>query len=225
MVSLDRSGLLGTEGGESSSTLTEPLLGGLLNGDTFSDRFVFTISGGPSAILESPGLVSGLSDRCTGEGVSVSRWRRSSADRRGGGGEGGLKAVTLGELRGSRPGERVRLGILNCFAATAGEADGLTISSEFKKLGWSFTATFRDLPFGGECGGSTVKAGAGTGRGASGGGGKALRAGECGIPFSFGRWGAIPGLFLGIGGGSFVVAIGSRGISSFGPGEAVRLEG
>lgn len=119
----------------------------------------------------------------------------------------------------------MRLGTWNCFPATAGDADGLMTSSEFKKLGWSFTATFEDLPFGGECGGSTVKAGAGTGRGVSGGGGKALRAGDCGIPFSFGRWGASPGLYLGIGGGSFEVALCSRGLSGLGPGEAVRLDG
>lgn len=137
-----------------------------------------------------------------------------------------MKDATLGDLRGSEPGERGRLGILKCFPGTAGEAVALT-SSELRKLGWSFTAMLRDLPLGGECGGSNVKAGAGTGtgRGVSGGGGRALRAGGCDTPFSFGRGGARPGLFLGIGGGPFELACDSCGLSGFGPGEAARLSG
>lgn len=129
--SLDRGGLPGTEGGESSSTLAEPLLGGLLKGDTFSGRFVFTSIVAASTAHEFLDFKTGFS-RCIGGGVSVSRWRRSSADRRGGGGEGGLKAATTGELRRSRPGERVRLGILNCFPGTAGDVVGLATSSEFR---------------------------------------------------------------------------------------------
>lgn len=70
-----------------------------------------------------------------------------------------------------------------------------------------------------------VRAGAGTGRGVSGGGGKALRAGEIGAPFSFGTGGARLGLCLGMGGGSLEIAFVSRGLSGRGPGEAFRLEG
>lgn len=64
------------------------------------------------------------------------------------------------------------------------------------------------------------------GRGVSGGGGKALRAGERMAPLSLDR-GARPGFFGIGGGGSFVIAVGfeSRGFSGGGPGEAFRLEG
>jgi hypothetical protein len=45
------------------------------------------------------------------------------------------------------------------------------------------------------------------------------------MPFSLGRGGARPGLCLGMGGGSLVIAVVSRGLSGRGPGEAFRLEG
>lgn len=222
--SFGRRGLLGSDGGDSSSTLAEPLLGGLLKGDTFSAMFVFA-SNDPSTTHDFLDLVSGFSERCIGGGVSGSRWRRSSADRRGGGGEGGLKTATFGELRGSRAGGRGALVLMSCLPGTAGEGAGLTASSECKKRGWSFAAMLRYLPFGGEFGGSIVKAGVGTGRGASGGAERTLRAGECDNPFSFTEWGARPGLFLGIGGGSLGIALGSRGLSGFGADETVRPVG
>lgn len=222
--SLGGRGLRGNVGGDPSSTLAEPLVGGLLKGDTLSGRFLLA-SIALSAVQEFLDLMSAFPERLGGGGTgSASRCRRSSADRRGGGGEGGLKATTFGDFRGSRFGVRERLGILKFFPGTAGEVAGFTTSSEFRKLGWSFTAMFRDRPLGGDCGGSTVRAGAGTGRGVSGGGGNALRAGEHGRPFSFGRGGARPGLFLGMGGGSLEIAFVSRGLSGRGPGEAFRLE-
>lgn len=222
--SLGGRGLRGNVGGDPSSTLAEPLVGGLLKGDTLSGMFLLD-SIALSAVQEFLDLMSAFPERLAGGGTgSASRCRRSSADRRGGGGEGGLKATTLGDFRGSRFGVRERLGILKFFPGTAGEVAGFTTSSEFRKLGWSFTAMFRDRPLGGDCGGSTVRAGAGMGRGVSGGGGNALRAGEHGTPFSFGSGGARPGLFLGMGGGSLEVAFVSRGLSGRGPGEAFRLE-
>lgn len=222
--SLGGRGLCGSDGGEPSA-LAEPLVGGLLKGDTLSGMFLLG-SIALSAVQEFLDLMSAFPERLAGGGAgSASRCRRSSADRRGGGGEGGLKATTFGDLRGSRFGVRERLGILKFLPGTAGEVAGLMTSSEFRKLGWSFTAIFRDRPLGGDCGGSTVRAGAGIGRGVSGGGGKALRAGEHGRPFSLGIGGARPGLFLGMGGGSLEIAFASRGLSGRGPGEAFRLEG
>lgn len=223
--SLGGRGLRGNDGGDPSSTLAEPLVGGLLKGDTLSGMFLL-VSIALSSVQEFLDLMSAFPERLLGGGVgSASRCRRSSADRRGGGGEGGLKATTLGDLRGSRFGVRERLGILKCLPGTAGDVAGLTTSSEFKKLGWSLTAMFRDRPLGGDCGGSTVSAGAGTGRGVSGGGGNALRAGEGGMPFSLGRGGTRPGLCLGMGGGSLEIAFASRGLSGRGPGEGFRLDG
>lgn len=158
-----------------------------------------------------------------GRGFS-SRCRRSSADLRGGGGEGGLNVgFVFGDLPRSML--RGRAGLLKGFPVT-GEVTGLTTSSGFKRL-WLLAAMCRDLPLGGECGGSTVSSGASrTGRGVSGGGGKALRAGDRMAPFSFTGM-ARPG-FFGIGGGcSFATTavVGSRVFSGGGPGEAFRLGG
>lgn len=63
-------------------------------------------------------------------------------------------------------------------------------------------------------------------RGVSGGGGKALRAGERMMPFSLGTEPS-PGFFGIGGGGSFAIrfVLESRGLSGSGPGEAFRLEG
>lgn len=158
-----------------------------------------------------------------GRGLS-SRCRRSSADLRGGGGEGGLKAgFEVGDvLRSLLEG---RLGILYGLAGL-GVAMGLTTSSGFKKDP-SLPPMLGERPFGGECGGSTVSSGASSmGRGVSGGGGNALRKGERSTPFSFCGGGARPG-FFGIGGGSFMIAVasGSDALSERGPGEAFRLDG
>lgn len=158
-----------------------------------------------------------------GRGFS-SRCRRSSADLRGGGGEGGLKVgFELGDLpRSMLTG---RAGMVGSFPDT-GETTGLTTSSGFNRL-WLLAEICRDVPFGGECGGSTVSSGASRiGRGVSGGGGKALRAGERMVPFSLGR-GARPGFFGIGGGGSFAIGFvfDSRGFSGGGPGEAFRLDG
>lgn len=222
--SLGGRGRCGSDGGEHSA-LAEPLVGGLLKGDTLSGMFLLG-SMALSAVQEFLDLMRAFPERLVGGGTgSASRCRRSSADRRGGGGEGGLKATTFGDLRGSKLGVRERLGILKFLPGTAGEVAGFTTSSEFRKLGWSFTAMFRCRPLGGDCGGSTVRAGAGTGRGVSGGGGNALRAGEHGTPFSLARGAARPGLFLGMGGGALLIAFVSRGLSRGGPGEAFRLEG
>lgn len=220
-------GLLGNAGGDSSPKLAEPLLGGLLKGDTFSEIFARATSTAASPSHDNL-LGRGLSK--LGRVLVSSRCLRSSADLRGGGGEGGLKA---GFATGDLPRSMLtgRPGILNCLPGT-GEAVGLTTSSGFNRP-WSFAATCGELPFGGECGGSTVSSGApGIGRGVSGGGGKALRAGERMMPFCLRGGGARPG-FFGIGGGSFAVMVAvagalvfdSRGLSGRGLGEAFRLEG
>lgn len=128
-------GLRGSVGGEPSSTLAEPLVGGLLKGDTLSGMFLLD-SNALSAVQEFLDLMSAFPERLGGGGVgSASRCRRSSADRRGGGGEGGLKATTLGDFLGSRFGVRERFGILKFLPGTAGEVAGFTTSSEFRKLG------------------------------------------------------------------------------------------
>lgn len=117
-----------------------------------------------------------------------------------------------------------RLGILYCLPVDMGERAGFATSSGFNRLGSSFVATLRDLPLGGDCGGSTVRAGAGTARGVSCGGGNGLRAGERASPFSLMARGARPGLALGIGGGSFArQEVDSRGLSARGPGDTFRL--
>lgn len=104
-------------------------------------------------------------------------------------------------------------------------AAGFTTSSECNRLGSSLEAMLSDLPFGGEWGGSTVRAGAGTARGVSCGGGNALRAGEFGSPLSLMARGARPGLGLGIGGGSLVARQEEdfRGTSARGPGDTLRF--
>lgn len=118
-----------------------------------------------------------------------------------------------------------RLDILRCLTGV-GIGTGLSTSSGFRKDP-SPPPTFGERPFGGECGGSRVSSGASNlGRGVSGVGEKAPRAGERITPFSLERRGARPG-FLGIGGGSFGMAIASvsLGLSERGDGEAVRLAG
>lgn len=217
----DAAGRLGSIGGDSSP---ESLLGGLLNGDILSVIAVLGMSIVPSTIQEPLAPTRGLSKLARGV-TSTSRCLRNSADLRGGGGEGGLKVgLVLGDLPASVLEER--LGILNCLAGGVGaRAAGFTTSSGFNRLGSSFVAMLRDLPFGGDCGGSMVRAGAGTGRGVSCGGGNALRAGERGSPFSLMARGASPGLDFGIGGGSFAgEEIDSRGLSRRGPGDTFRLE-
>lgn len=211
-------GRLGSIGGDSSPSL----LGGLLNGDILSAMFALDISTGPSAIHDLLEPTGGLSKLARGV-TSPSRCRRNSADLRGGGGEGGLKVgFVLGERASVLEG---RLGILNLLPVGMGErAAGFTTSSGFNRLGSSLEARLRDLPLGGDCGGSTVRAGAGTTRGVSCGGGNALRAGERASPFSLMARGARPGFDLGSGGGSFTrQEVDSRGLSARGPGDTFRL--
>lgn len=166
-------GRLGRIGGESSP---ESLLGGLLNGDILSGRGALGISTVASAIHDLLCGARTVSKLARGV-ASTSRCRRSSADLLGGGGEGGLKVgFALGDLRGSVLDGR--LGILNCLPVDMGDRAGFTTSSEWSRFGSSLVAMLRALPLGGDCGGSTVRAGAGTVRGVSGGGGNAQRAGE-----------------------------------------------
>lgn len=119
---------MGSAGGDSSPKLALPLLGGLLKGETLSDMFARATStvASPSHELR---LRRGLSKPVRG---FSSRCRRSSADLRGGGGEGGLKAgFAFGDLpRSMLTG---RAGIVGSFAGTV-ETTGLTTSSGFNKL-------------------------------------------------------------------------------------------
>lgn len=214
-------GRLGSIGGDSSP---ESLLGGLLKGEILSAIPVLGISAEPPAIQDLLAPTEGLSRLARGI-ASPSRCRRNSADLRGGGGEGGLKVgFVLGDLRGSVL--EGRLGILNDLPLDMGDrAAGFTTSSEFNRLGSSLEAMLSALPFGGDCGGSTVRAGAGTARGVSCGGGNAPRAGERAGPLSLMARGARPGFVLGIGGGSFVARqdVEFRGLSGRGPGDTFRL--
>lgn len=95
-------GRVGSTGGSSRSGLLE-LLGGLLNGDL------------SNSILCDIRLL-GFSARFTGGGSAdcalTSRSLRISTDRRGGGGDGGCEAASLGDRRGSMIGVCGRLGIL-----------------------------------------------------------------------------------------------------------------
>lgn len=96
--------------------------------------------------------IKGLSARLIGGGVGlVSRSRLNSAERRGGGGDGGWDGDILGDLRGSKVGVCGRLGILNALGPVAGEAgcESLTSESVLTKCGRSPTAISK-LPFGGD---------------------------------------------------------------------------
>lgn len=218
--SLGGPGLRGSAGGDSSPKLAHPLLGGLLNGETLSGALARATSRAPSPIHDLL-LKAGLSRLARGRS---SRCRRSSADLRGGGGEGGLKA---GLIPGDLPRSllEVRGGALNGFAGAGGNV-GLTTSSGFNRL-WSLAAKGSSLDLGGESGGSILSSGASIlGRGVNGGGGPAMvwRAGERGSwPLALVVGGARPG-FFGIGGGSFAVA-GWRESRGRGLGEVFRLDG
>jgi hypothetical protein len=111
---------------------------------------------------------------------SRSRSLRSSADLRGGGGDGGLVNGSRGDLRGSDVGVRDRLGILKGLDAPAGEEGAVTRLSGLRKAELSARFSAEALCFGGDEGGSTVREGGRRGRGESGGGGSRDRAGEAG---------------------------------------------
>ena len=134
-----------------------------------------------------------------------SRSLLSSAERRGGGGEGGWEALSRGDFRGSRTGVCGRLGILKVLAA---DGDALGPVSGLTKLGRSPTAISVPL-LGGDCGGWIMKDGGWTGLGLAG-VGSADRTGERG-PVTLtctGAWGTVEmvslslGLCFGITGGS-----------------------
>jgi len=174
--------------------------------------------------------MTGFSARFIGGGVGlvslVSRSLLSSADRRGGGGDGGWEGTSLGDLRGSRIGVCGRLGILNCFECPPGE-EGFMSESVCKKAGRSPTA-ISGPRFGGdgEWGGSTMSEGGCMGRGLK--GGAVLRFGELGpltLPPALGackpvRFNLSFGLVLGtVGGSRDLEGLASRIFSGFGAGE------
>lgn len=246
-------GRVGSAGGASWSRMPLLLLGGLPKGETFSlARFRTSGVGwvGCENRVKRAAPISGFSARFTGGGTGlapslVSRSRLnspdrlgSSPDRRGGGGEGGCEGDRRGDLlRGSSTGVRGRLGDLTGFVGAAGEV-GLMSESVFTKAGRSPVG--RPTPrLGGECGGSTVRAGAGVGRGLMGDG--RGRVGDVERPLAAAKWGMVDTLSLslervgGAGGGSRAAeGLGSRsrrrpgfgaGTGAGGAGDAVRDEG
>ena len=194
--SCDR-GRAGSMGGWSSSRLSELPLGGVLNGESFSAMMRLDGGeplGGGASDLAGCGMngvkccdgILGLSVRLMGGGAALgggsfcwSRWSRSrfnSADRRGGGGDGGCDGDKRGDLRESVvDGVCGRLGTLGRRGDEEGERGALlaTESGLRKKLDWSVPdgARLPARPMGGECGGCTSKDGGAMGRGLSGGGG------------------------------------------------------
>jgi hypothetical protein len=119
------------------------LLGGLLKGDLLSlnRRLKSAMLTESDTRYEALDEIRGFSARFIGGGtalVSRSRSRSrsllSSADRRGGGGEGGCDGASRGDLAASRMGVcGVLLGILKERVGVAGEAD-LISESGFRKL-------------------------------------------------------------------------------------------
>ncbi len=250
-------GRVGSAGGASSFSMPLLLLGGLPKGETFSlARFRGSGAGlaGCENRLKRAAPISGFSARFTGGGIGlaptsltslVSRSRLNSPDRRGsspdrlgGGGEGGCEGDRRGDLlRGSSTGVRGRLGVLTGFVGAAGEV-GLMSESVLTKAGRSPVGSPTPR-LGGECGGSTVRAGAATGRGLMGGG--RGRVGEVERPLAAAKLGIVDTLSLslerdgGAGGGSSVAdGLGSRsrrrpglgaGTGAGGAGDAVREEG
>jgi len=108
-------------GSSCSGLLPLPLLGGVLKGD---DPPLEPRGGPGSSVVNSVrnvrarGLLAilGFSARLTGGGGALKEASRlNSADRRGGGGEGGLDARSLGDFPGSRRGVLGLLGILKCL--------------------------------------------------------------------------------------------------------------
>ncbi len=115
-----RRGIAGA-GSSCSGVLPLPLLGGVLKGDDLS---LEPRDGPGSSVVASVrkardiGLLAilGFSDLLIGGGSALKEAsRRSSADLRGGGGEGGLDAESLGDFPGSRRGVLGLLGILKCL--------------------------------------------------------------------------------------------------------------
>jgi hypothetical protein len=139
-----------------SSSAVPLLLGGLWKGETLSPaRFCASTDGLGCAKREKRAApIRGFSARFTGGGtgllgsLATSLSRLNSADRLGGGGDGGCKGARRGDLLGSRTGVRGRLGILNCFVAVAGD-DGLGNESVCTKAGRSPVGMPRPR-FGGE---------------------------------------------------------------------------
>jgi len=132
--------------------------------------------------------MTGFSARLTGGGISLtsltSRSLLSSADLRGGGGDGGCDGVKRGDFRGSRTGVRGskigvwgRLGILKPLGPVDGET-GLIRESVCKNPALSPPGTSASL-LGGDCGGSTSRDGVWTGRGLT--AGRQGRVGESGL--------------------------------------------
>lgn len=237
-------GRVGNMGGVSSSAVPL-LLGGLLNGEILSLARVCRSVGWLGCVKSEKRAapIKGFSARLIGGGTGlppsfVSRSRRSSADRLGGGGDGGWEGVRRGDdLRGSRTGVWGRAGILYCFVAGTGDED-LTSESVFTKAGRSPVGTPPMPLFGGDCGGSTMSDGGCTSRGLMGGGSE--RVGEVeGLVWAAGvlrlETFSLPlGRVGGTGGASRVpegLASRSRSRPGFGPGtgaggagEAVREE-
>lgn len=238
---MDGLGRVGSIGGESFSGLPL-LLGGLLNGETLSlsRRVLISKAWLASGRYEAREGIKGFSALLTGGGVGFaslkSLSRRSSVDRRGGGGEGGCEGGSRGDLRGSSTGVRGsnigvcgRLDILKFLGPVAGDC-GLTNESVLRKPTRS-APTASPILLGGDCGGSMRSDGGGAGRGLR--GARPCREGDSGPPLlapsdcSPARCSLSLGLILGTKGGLWVVGgggwgAGSRRPSGFGAGDTAR---
>lgn len=156
LYDVGRAGRVGSIGGDSSSSIVLALLGGVPKGERWSGLGCIGLGSGLGACPPTvDNRLAGLSARFTGGGTIgdglASRSLFSSADLRGGGGEGGRLVLGRGDdRRGSGLGVLGRLGILNGLEEGVTGVAGDLVGSGFRRAAASTVGYERALLCGGE---------------------------------------------------------------------------